>query len=92
MGRRVVKTEDQKIWYVLSQFWRGQTYNRHGQMSNGHQHKKRQLEESKSYTKELHVLAERGLVAFNNDTQNWDWTQAGSDWCAAFLAGQKSEN
>ena len=92
MARNVEKSEDQKTWEVMSQFWRSYSYNRHGQMSNGHQHKQRHREEAKDYTVELEQLAERDLVAFNNDTQHWEWTKVGADWCTTFLSGLKSEN
>lgn len=92
MARRVEKSEDQKTWEILNTFWVGRAYNRHGQLSNRHQHQHRA--EYKSYTKELEDLAERGLVAFNNDTQHWEWTKAGVEWCDSFLAKvrQESEN
>lgn len=90
MSRKVEKSEDQKTWEIMSQFRLGGFYNRHGKLSNGHQHKSRA--EYKSHTQELEALAERGLVAFNNDTQHWEWTKAGADWCTSFLDGLKSEN
>lgn len=92
MARKVEKSEDQKTWAVMVQFYRGYSYNRHGQMSNGHQNKMRNIYENHNYTDELKQLAERDLVAFNNDTQHWEWTKAGVDWCRTFLDGLKSEN
>jgi len=88
MARKVEKSEDQKIWEIMCQFWRGMTYSRWGQLSNGHRNK--HSPEYKCYTEELQALAERGLVAFDNETQQWDWTKAGGEWVNTFLASQKS--
>lgn len=89
MARKVEKSEDQKTWELLSNFWRGYAYNQHGQSSNGHQNQKRA--EYKSYTAELQALAERGLVAYDNETLHWDWTKAGTEWVEEFLAESKQK-
>ena len=90
MARKVEKSEEQKTWELLCQFWRGGSYNRHGQLSNGHQNQNRA--EYKSYTDELREHAERELVAFNNETQHWECAKAGREWLEAFLAKPKSGN
>lgn len=87
MARKVEKSEDQKTWEVMNTFWRGQMYNQYGQMFNGHQNQRRA--DYKSYTEELRVLEERGLVAYDNETLHWDWTKAGGEWIDTFLAGLK---
>lgn len=83
------KSEDQQTWEILVQFWRGQSYNRWGQLSNGHRNK--HSPEYKSYTDELRALEARGFVVYNAGTRHWEWTKAGAEWCNEFIARQHKE-